>query len=95
MVIIAGYVIVDETDQSAYVQAHGDLVRRARAFDGCIDLSISADAVDPRRINNVEIWRDSEALDAWRGQADVPDHGIQMRGGSMQRYDATDGGPLF
>lgn len=65
------------------------------AFDGCIDLSISADTVDPRRINNFEAWRDSEALDSWRGQTDVPDHGIEPRGGAMRRYDATDGGSLF
>ncbi|MEJ7771269.1 MAG: antibiotic biosynthesis monooxygenase family protein, partial [Geodermatophilaceae bacterium] len=87
--------IVNEDDRSTYVAAHGDLVGRARAFDGCIDLSISPDPLDSRRINNTEIWRDAEVLDAWRAQADVPDHGIETRGGSMQRYDATDGGPLF
>ncbi len=32
-----------------------DLVNRARAFDGCIDLAITADTVDPRRINNLEV----------------------------------------
>lgn len=68
---------------------------RAREFDGCIDLSISADSVDPCRINNIEVWQDSDALDSWRGQADVPDHGIEPLGGAMKRYDATDGGPLF
>lgn len=51
-----------------YVDAMSDLVRRARAFDGCIDVSISADSVDPRRVNETEIWRDREALDAWRAQ---------------------------
>ena len=95
MIIIAGHLLVDEADRDKYVDAHRDLVDRARAFDGCIDLAISADTVDPRRINNFEVRRDSEALDSWRGKAHVPDHGIELRGGAMKRYDATDGGPLF
>jgi len=95
MIIIAGHLLVDEADRAAFVEAHRDLVSRARAFDGCIELSISADSVDPRRINNLEVWQDSDALDSWRSQANAPDHGIEPRGESMRRYDATDGGPLF
>jgi quinol monooxygenase YgiN len=43
MVIIAGYVLVDEGQRDAYVEAHRDLVECARAFEGCIDLAITAD----------------------------------------------------
>jgi len=65
MIIIAGHLLVDEADRDRYVEAHRDLVSRARAFDGCIDLAITADTLDPRRINNFEVWRDSEVLDSW------------------------------
>jgi len=34
------------------------------------------------------------ALDAWRARG-VPDHGIAIKAAAMQRYEATDGGPLF
>lgn len=95
MIIIAGHLLVDEADRDRYVEAHCDLVSRARAFDGCIDLAITADPLDPRRINNFEAWRDSEVLDSWRGQADPPDTGIEPSSAEMQRYDATDGGPLL
>jgi len=95
MIVIAGHLLVDEADRAACVDAHRDLVRRARAFDGCLELSISADSVDSRRVNNLEVWEDAGALDSWRSQADAPDHAIEPLGGSMQRYDATDGGPLF
>jgi quinol monooxygenase YgiN len=60
MVIIAGYVLLDEDERDAYVDAHRDLVTRARAFDGCIDLAITADALDPRRVNTVELWDSAE-----------------------------------
>jgi quinol monooxygenase YgiN len=95
MIIIAGYLLVHAGDRDRYVREHRDLTERARAFHGCVDLAITADPVDPQRVNNIEVWESSQALDAWRAQANVPNHGIAITGGHMQRYDATDGGPLF
>lgn len=95
MIIISGYMIVDETSRDDAVDAHRDLVARARAFDGCIDLAISPDALDPARINNHEVWQDAQALDSWRAQADPPPLDAEPREIVMKRYDAADGGPLF
>lgn len=95
MIIIAGYVLMDASDRDRYVAEHRDLIERARAFDGCTDLAITADPVDASRVNNVEIWDSSVALEAWRAQADAPDPGIALVATAVQRYDATDGGPLF
>jgi quinol monooxygenase YgiN len=95
MVIIAGHLLVEEAERDNYVAAHRDLVSRARTFDGCIALAITADTVDPRRINNLEIWRDAEALESWRSQANPPDTGVEPIEVQVQRYNATDGGPLF
>lgn len=94
MIIIAGYELVDAMERDKYVAAHRDLVSRARAFDGCIHVAITADSLDPERINSVEVWRDAEVMDEWRKQADAPDT-EQPRHMEVKRYDATDGGPLF
>jgi hypothetical protein len=48
------------------------MVTRARQFDGCLDFTISADAVDPERSNLFECWRDQQALNAWRKVARGP-----------------------
>ncbi len=61
-----------ETDRDRFVDARRDLVERARASDGCIHLAITADSVDPRRVNNVEVWTDSDTLEAWRARANAP-----------------------
>jgi hypothetical protein len=45
---------------------------QTRAHDGCLDLAISADAIDPERINIYEHWRDQAALDAWPKIANPP-----------------------
>lgn len=57
-VVIVGHLVPAEARDGA-VAAHADLVRGARTHDGCVHLAITADQVDPRRVNNVEVWRDA------------------------------------
>jgi quinol monooxygenase YgiN len=87
MVIIAGYVLVDEGQRDAYVEAHRDLVERARAFEGWIDLAITADPVDQRRVDNLEVWASADVLDAWRGGESTADRHQTRRhaGAALQR----------
>jgi quinol monooxygenase YgiN len=65
MIIIAGYTRTDAEKRDSAVEAFRGMVERARAYDGCL-FSISADAVDPERVNLFECWRDQATLDAWR-----------------------------
>ena len=94
MIIIAGYELMDAEKRDSVVDAHRDLVSRAREFDGCMHVAITADSVDPERINSVEVWRDAEAMERWRAQAKAPDV-EEPKYLSVKRYDATDSGPLF
>lgn len=94
MIIITGHVLVEPAERDGYVAAHRDLVSRARDADGCLHVAITADSVDPARVLNVEVWRDADALDSWRAQANAPD-AAELQHVAVQRYDATDGGPLF
>lgn len=66
MIIIAGYTMTDADKRDGAVDAFRGMVERARTYDGCLDFSISPDAVDPERVNLFERWRDQAALDAWR-----------------------------
>jgi quinol monooxygenase YgiN len=63
MIIIAGFTLTDADKRDAAVHAH-IMVERARKWDGCLDLSISGDPLDPERINIFERWRDQYSLDA-------------------------------
>ena len=94
MIIIAGYELMDAEKRDSVVDAHRDLVSRAREFDGCMHVAITADSVDPERVNSVEVWRGAEAMEQWRAQANAPDV-EEPKYMSVKRYDATDGGPLF
>ena len=72
MIIIAGYSITDADKRDAAVAAFAGMVARARKFDGCVDLAIGADSVDPERINLFECWRDEQSWKAWRKVAKGP-----------------------
>jgi len=94
MIIIAGHELVNAEQRDPFVAAFRDLVARARDFDGCIHLAITADSVEPERVNVIEVWRDADAMKRWRKQAKAPKVGKPKRM-EVKRYDATDGGPLF
>ena len=72
MIIIAGYTLTESGKRDAAVEAFAGMVERARKQDGCLDVAISADAVEPDRINVFECWRDQRSLDAWRKVAKGP-----------------------
>ncbi len=72
MIIIAGYTLTDADKRDAAVAAFANMVERARKHDGCLDLSISADSVDPERVNLFECWRDQQSWNAWRKVAKGP-----------------------
>ena len=85
MIIIAGYSRTKTIhERDAAVAAFADMVGRARKSDGCVDLSISADSVDPNRINLFECWRDQQSWNAWRKIAKAPR--VKLRETSVKLY---------
>ena len=95
MLIIAGHARVPEADREAYVTAHGELVERARKSPGCLDVAISADPLDPARVNIFERWDSQQALEAWRAIANAPDTGIEVQADDVQLFTVTDARPPF
>jgi quinol monooxygenase YgiN len=91
MIIIAGHSTVGTPDErDAAVAAFAAMVERARRQDGCLDLSIGADPVDPARINLFECWRDQESLDAWRRVARGPKVAIRETRVALYRADKAE-----
>lgn len=94
MIIIAGYELVEVEKRDAFVAAFRDLVMRARGFEGCIHVAITADSIDPERVNVTEVWQDADTMNKWRKQAKGPKVG-KPKHIEVKRYDATDSGKLF
>jgi quinol monooxygenase YgiN len=88
MLIIAGHIEVDPGRRDEVVAALQDLVRRARAAPGCLDLAVTADPLEPARVNTFERWGSTEQLEAFRAVADAPDIG-EIVADHVRLYDVT------
>ena len=86
MLIIAGHYLVDTAHRDAYVEAYCDLVTRARAAPGCLDVAITADSVDARRVNMYERWQDEDTLAAFRAVADPPAVDVEMSDMQVSKF---------
>ncbi|WP_035710546.1 putative quinol monooxygenase [Salibacterium aidingense] len=94
-VIIAGWFTVDPNKRDEVVKAHEDLVKRARQASGCLDLAITADPVDPSRVNNFEYWQSEEDLESFRAVANPPKQIAPILNVEMQKHEISKSGPPF
>jgi quinol monooxygenase YgiN len=93
VIIIAGHTLIEAHKRDASVHGFAAMVERARKYDGCLDLSISADSVDPERINLFECWRDEQAWKAWRKVAKGPR--VKHREACVKLYRSNKAEKLF
>jgi Antibiotic biosynthesis monooxygenase len=56
MVIGAGHITVDPEQRESYLADCMSVVEKARRADGCLDVAITADLLDPGRVNLFERW---------------------------------------
>jgi quinol monooxygenase YgiN len=94
-IIIAGWCIVDPKKRDQVVASFKDLVLRARSAAGCLDFAITADPVDPSRLDTFEFWRSEEDLRAWRKVARPPKSIARMRRTEVQKHVVQRLGPPF
>ncbi|WP_148252848.1 putative quinol monooxygenase [Aidingimonas lacisalsi] len=94
-VIVAGWTTVDPEKRDEAVESFKDLVLRARNAPGCLDMAITADTVDPSRINIFEFWRSEEDLNAWRAVSDPPKEVTPIVKMEVQKHIIQESGPPF
>jgi quinol monooxygenase YgiN len=87
MVIVAGHVVVDPTARDDYLSGCVDVVRQARRAAGCLDFALSADLVDPGRVNIFERWESQAAVEAFRGSGPSDEQGAAIVSASVAEYD--------
>lgn len=67
MIIVAGHITVGPGRRAPYLSDCACVVEQARRATGCLDFAVSADLIDPSRINIFELWASQSDLDAFRG----------------------------
>ena len=87
MVIVAGHIVVDPSQRDDYLSGCVDVVRQGRATTGCLDFALSADLVDPGRVNILERWESQAAVEAFRGGGVDDEQGAAIVSASVAEYE--------
>jgi quinol monooxygenase YgiN len=90
MIIVAGALVVDPDGRDAYLEGCVSVVEAARRAEGCLDFALSADLLEPGRINVFERWSSDEDLQDFRGSG--PDGGqlAALLDIQVEEYDAVE-----
>ncbi len=95
MVIVAGHITVEPQQREAYLAGCVSVVEQARGAAGCLDFAITADLIDPGRVNIFERWASQAAVEAFRGSGPSDEQGAAMRSASVAEYDIAAVRPVF
>jgi quinol monooxygenase YgiN len=87
VVIVAGHLVVDPSQRDDYLSGCVDVVRQARRAPGCLDFALSADLIDPGRINIFERWESQAAVEAFRGSGPSDEQGAAIVSAAVAEYD--------
>jgi quinol monooxygenase YgiN len=89
-VVVAGHLMVEPENRDDYLSTCVEVVRQARAAAGCLDFAISADVLDPGRINVYERWDSQSAVEAFRGSGPSDEQGAATISASVAEFDVAE-----
>jgi quinol monooxygenase YgiN len=95
MVIVAGHITVDPEQREFYLEGCMSVVEQARRAYGCLDSAITADLVDPGRVNLFERWESQAAVKTFRSSGPSTKQAAAMLSASVAEYDIADVRPSF
>ena len=95
MSFVAGHITVDPEQGESYLAGSMSVVQEARRAAGCLDFAITADLLDPGRVNLFERWETQAAVETLRRSAPRNEQGAATRSVSVAEYDIADVRPVF
>ena len=89
MIIVAGTLSVAPADRDAYLAACGEVVVAAREAEGCHAFHLSADPIEPGRINVFEQWSSAQAAEAFRGSGPTDEQWALVREAEVYEHEVA------
>lgn len=93
MIIVSGTIHVRSGARNDFLRQSAEAVSAARQTPGCIDFAVSADTVDPDRVNVYEAWDSEPSLLAFRGEGPGADLSSFIVSASVRRHVVASSGP--
>jgi quinol monooxygenase YgiN len=84
-----------QTQRESYLAGRVSVVEQSRGTTGCLDFAVTADLIDPGRVNIFERWESQAAVETFRGSGPSDQQGAAMLSASATEYDVADVRPLF
>ena len=93
MLIVAGRLYLRPGTREQFLASCESSIRLARAAPGCLDFAVSADPIEPDRVNVYEAWTDARSLEQFRGSG--PEGGMfsLITRAEVQRHEVSRSGP--
>jgi quinol monooxygenase YgiN len=95
MVSVAGHITVEPQQRESYLAGCVSVVEQARGTAGCVDFAITADLIDPGRVNIFERRESQAAVETFRSSGPSNEQGAAMLSASVAEYDIADVRPVF
>jgi quinol monooxygenase YgiN len=89
MIIVSGPIYVDAAARSTYLDGSRAVIEAARSSQGCLDFYLSADPIEPDRINVYERWESTEAVEAFRGSGPSDDQQAAIRSAQVEQHEVA------
>lgn len=86
LIIVSGALFVAEDNRAEYLAGCLDVIMQARAAPGCLDFVLSADPIEPDRINVYERWESDAQLEQFRGAGPDTGQQAQIRDAQVSKY---------
>jgi quinol monooxygenase YgiN len=87
VIIVTGPLYVDPSERQTYLDGCHELMQIARETDGCLDFHLSADPIEPGRINVFERWSSVDAVEAFRGSGTSDEQNAQILDAAVVQYE--------
>lgn len=78
MIIVSGWLRVDAAARTAYLDGCLELIAQAREAPGSLNFYLSADPLEPDRINVFEQWESVADVEAFRGSGPSTEQNAQI-----------------
>lgn len=87
MIIVSGRLHVDPADRAGLLAASRTVIEAARLAPGCVDFHLSADPIDPTRINVFEQWASAVDVDAFRRDGPDDDRWSRVHDAHVEQHE--------
>jgi quinol monooxygenase YgiN len=93
-IIVSGWLRVADAERDRYLAGCREVINAARSSDGCIDFHLSADPIEPDRINVFEQWESVGAVEAFRGSGPSDEQTASLRDASVWQHEIASSSKL-